>query len=146
MSVTGSAHIVRRTVRQLRLGVVTAWLLAVAVLALIGTVYLAQASQAASEGAALETLKQRLAEVQRNNTQLAAAVAAAQSPDRLARRAAELGYRPATADEIEYLPVPGYPTPRPQAPPAPAEPAATISFANWWARLLGWTGLTGGGP
>jgi hypothetical protein len=82
--------------------------------------------------------------VQRNNTQLAA-VAAPSRPTG-GWRAAELGYRPASADEIEYLPVPDYPTPLPQAPPAPAEPAATISFANWWARLLGWTGLTGGGP
>ncbi len=96
-------HAHKRAAGQVHAGVVTAWLLAVAVLTLIGIVYLAQASQAAQEGAELEVMQQRLAGLQRENTQLEVQIAEAEKPDRLAQRAAELGYRPAKIEELEFV-------------------------------------------
>ncbi len=130
------------------MSVVTGWLLALAVLALIGTVYLAQASQAAQEGAELETLSLRLSELQRTNAQLEADIAAGQQPARLAQRAAELGYRPAKIEELEFVLVKNYPTPAPEATapahsasPADSDPLAALSA--WWTKVMGGTG---GGP
>ncbi len=144
---TPLGHIFRKPQGQVRPGVLTAWVLAVAVLALIGTVYLAQASQAAEEGARLESLQAQLSELQRSSAQLEADIAEAQRPERLAKRAAELGYRPATIDEIEFVPVQDYPTPAATkgAPgvPAPVRPAARNPLELLWTYLAQ---ALGGGP
>lgn len=138
------SHIFRRPVPQVRLSVLTAWLLALAVLAFIGAVYLAQASQAAQEGADLETLQYRLSDLQRTNAQLEADIAVAQRPERLAQRAAELGYRPATIDELEFVPVENLPTPAPAAGSgAQAQTAAPNPLAALWEQLVQ---ALGGGP
>jgi cell division protein FtsB len=138
------SHIFRRPVPQVRLSVLTAWLLALAVLAFIGAVYLAQASQAAQEGADLETLQYRLSDLQRTNAQLEADVAMAQQPERLARRAAELGYRPATIDELEFVPVENLPTPAAAAgSEAQAQAAAPNPLEALWEQLVQ---ALGGGP
>jgi cell division protein FtsB len=143
MTTATTGHTFKISVRRLYVGVVTAWLLAVAVLALIGAVYLAQAGQAAQEGATLEKRRLELAALQRANTQLEVDIALAQSPERLAQRATEMGYRPATIDEIDYLPVKQYPTPQPSPTAHPPQGAPRDPFRDWLGRLLGWTS---GGP
>lgn len=142
--ITSSAHTFKRARIPVRLDIVTGWLLAVAVLALIGTVYLAQASQAAQEGVQLETLKLELALLQRENTQLEVEIALAQAPARLAERAAQLGYRPATSADLEYVVVRDYPTPVPTASaPAAVASADEDSLVAWLVSVLG---QAGGGP
>jgi cell division protein FtsB len=137
------SHIFRRPVPQVRISVLTAWLLALAVLAFIGAVYLAQASQAAQEGAGLETLQYRLSDLQRTNAQLEADIAVAQQPGRLAQRAAEMGYRPATIDELEFVPVENYPTPEPPGGSGAQAETAPNPLAALWAQLVQ---ALGGGP
>ena len=92
--------------RQLRLPTATIWLLILAVCTLLGAVYLAQASQAAEMGRQVEQLKLVKDNLQRQNAQLEADIAAADSPAQLTRRALALGFKEAGPGDLDYVALP----------------------------------------
>ena len=126
------------------------WGVIVALLALLGVVYLSEASQMISSGYHLQEMAGRLRELQKENTYLEAQIAAGQRVEQLNRQAIELGFSPARPEDIEYLPVPNYP-PTPGQPMAAAAPdlrEPVGELARWWSGLVGgftgWTRSTAG--
>ena len=116
--------------------------LSVIVVLVIGALYLAQATATATAGRDLQALELRRQELEQQNAQIEAKIAALRSVPRLTQRALELGFRPATADEIEYLPVEGLP-PAAAPQPEPVEPELLLydeTLSGWlraqWVKLI----------
>lgn len=115
--------------------VVLGWLVILVLAALLGTLYLIQASNVAETGRRVQILQLDLAATKRENAQLERSIAEAQSLERLQRAAFQMGFVPASPGDIEYIIVPDYPaqsfaTPTPT--PAPkAAPIETIEEALW---------------
>ena len=82
-------------------------LAAVVIVAAIGALYLAQASRTAAAGRRLQQYEERREQLELENAQMRAEIAALQSVPRLIERAEELGFRQARADEVRYMPVTG---------------------------------------
>jgi hypothetical protein len=117
----------------------------VIVLVVIGALYLAQSARTAAAGRNLQNLEDRRQALEQQNSQLRAEIAALQSVPDLTARAEALGFHHATADEIEYVPLPDLP-PAPVLTPTPVplamseEPAAyEETLGSWltaqWERL-----------
>ncbi len=134
---------------QTQTAAIIALVLVVAII--IGALYLAQATVTATTGRELEDLSVTRDYLQRNNEDLTAEIAGKRSITTLLGRSRELGFRPITADQIEYLVVNGY-TPY-RATPTPevtAEPTYIYdeTFNGWvqqqWDNLVkqfeAWTG------
>src|SRR5262245_32451142 len=86
----------------------TSLVLAVVVMvAVIGALYLAQASRTAAAGRRLQELAAQRQTLEQSNAQLRAEIAALRSVPRLIREAEAQGYHQARADEVEYLYVDG---------------------------------------
>lgn len=77
--------------------------------ALLGTVYVSQASRIAAVGRRVQILQNELSELKRQNNDLERDIAAAQALDRLQTEAVRLGFVEASPDDIEYIIVPDYP-------------------------------------
>src|SRR5687768_4774307 len=90
-------------------------LAAVVLVAVIGALYLAQASRTAGAGRRLQQMETERQQLEQQNAQLRAEIAALRSVPRLIGEAQRLGYHAATAEEVEYLIVRGVlpPTPIP---------------------------------
>jgi hypothetical protein len=89
--------------------------LAVVVLvAVIGALYLAQASRTAAAGRRLQELESQRQRLEQQNAQLRAEIAALRSVPRLTHEAEAQGFHQATASEVQYLVVRGI-----APPPAP---------------------------
>lgn len=108
--------------------------------ALLGTVYVSQASRIAAVGRRVQILQNELSELKRQNNDLERDIAAAQALDRLQAEAVRLGFVEANPDDIEYIIVPDYPVeeeisdpleilPQVTAVPPPAE---TVREAVWF--------------
>ena len=136
-----SRHKIRTQLRKLSwLGETQAalgWGVIVIIGALVGTLYVGQASRIAEQGRTTQALQFELAEVKRNNAQLEREIAEAQSLELLETRARQLGFVRSLPEDIEYLVVESYPpdlaTPTPQ-PTADAETlkAESLGQAIWW--------------
>jgi hypothetical protein len=119
----------------------------VIVVVVIGILYLAQASRTAAVGRRLQDLEVESRLLEQQNDQLRAEIAALQSVPRLASAAQQLGYRPATSNDMEYIPMEG-PRPVPQATATPfprAEelvPAYNETLGSWLAEKF--KGITAG--
>jgi hypothetical protein len=107
----------------------------------MGGLYLELASRAAVAGRDLQALEARKVELAHQNDELRAELARLRSVVRLANRARELGFMPATTQQIEYLSVPTYythvetaPPPRAEVPPPP--PSATGNLTEWLGRQV----------
>lgn len=85
------------------------WLAILALIALLGAIYLAQASRIATVGRQVQSLQFQLDEVRRQNAALELEIAEAQSVERLRTRAVELGFVPVDPAATEYIVVDGYP-------------------------------------
>jgi len=85
------------------------WGVILILVALLGAIYLNQASRIASVGRRVQVLQNELERLKRDNAFLARQIAEEQSLDRLSQEAALLGFVPARPDDIEYLIVPNYP-------------------------------------
>lgn len=115
------------------------WGIIIILVALLGAVYLTQASRIAATGRRVQILQGDLTDIKRVNSTLERQIAEAQSLPLLQERARTLGYVQANPNDIEYLVVPDYPTgPPPVATPPPEviptpEPILTIQEAFWYA-------------
>jgi cell division protein FtsL len=114
------------------------WGVILILVALLGAIYLNQASRIATIGRRVQNLQIQVDNVKRENAALEREIAQAQALDRLQREAARLGFRRARPDDIEYVIVPDYPvaTPAPlplsTRPPEPAAgPIEQIQYALW---------------
>lgn len=104
--------------------------------AVVGGFYLAVSARAATAGRDLQALEAQKAELTQNNDELRAQLAQLRSVTRLAARAQELGFQPATGDQLEYLRVDSFPqttklAPPPRAAVLPPPPNTLAVFADW---------------
>ncbi|MCY4147087.1 MAG: hypothetical protein OXF90_11550, partial [Chloroflexi bacterium] len=104
-------------------------ILSVAVLLILGSLYLSQVAAFAITNREIEDLISRRDEVKQQNERLIGEIASFRTVPRLYARAVEIGFRPAINDDIEYLVFAGYNPNRPTQPLAAAarhsaEPAA----------------------
>jgi hypothetical protein len=140
----GEGNSSRREKRQeaKRLGILTdaqvamGWFVILALSALLGTIYLAQASRIAGSGRRVQILQNDLDELKRQNSDLERDIAEAQGLERLQQEALRMGFVPAAPDDIEYLVVPEFPAqaaPAATPTPAPPPPVKTMREAIWLA-------------
>lgn len=106
---------------------------------IIGGLYLAQATTNISTARDIELLDQERGRIERDNERLRAEIARLQSLDNLHTRAADLGFREAAPDDIQYLSVDGYVYNQPAPTPTLIVPTATPetyeeNFAGWLQR------------
>ena len=91
------------------------WFVIMVLAALVGSIYVIQASRIAADGRRVQNLQAELEELKRQNAVIERGIAETQSLDRLEQEAIQLGFVRADPENIEYLLVDGY--------PAEAEPA-----------------------
>ena len=103
---------------------VAGWGVILVLAALLGAIYLNQASRIAAIGRRVQIQQSDLEELKRVNGELEREIAEAQSLERLQQEAVRLGFQPAQPDEIEYIVIPGYPLE--EAAPPPAAPVETV--------------------
>ena len=77
--------------------------------ALLGAIYLNQASRIATVGRRVQSLQEQLDDLKRENAVLERQIAEVQSLDRLQQEALRLGFVQARPDEIDYIIIPDYP-------------------------------------
>lgn len=111
------------------------WGIILALGALLGTIYLYQASRIAGVGRHVQELQNDLDNVKRVNAELERQIAEGQSLERLQSQAQLMGFVRARPEDIEYLAIPDYPTAINQGPPQeivqPPKPIETI-----WEALV----------
>jgi hypothetical protein len=123
-------------------------------MALLGVVYLTLGSDSIVSGYHIQQMTRRLTTLQRENAQLEAQIAAFEAVGALQSKAEQMGFVPADPEEIEYLPVDGYPPVPGEG--LPDEPRVGTEVANtdtdWADRMAraftGWmrsTAEVGGG-
>ncbi len=100
------SHSWSRARLRLRMRSLRGWAVVLLVAAFVGAAQLIQASQAARAGREIEQLKARQEQLARQNAELEAELTRLRDPRRLEQRARELGFVPATGEQVEYLPVP----------------------------------------
>ena len=101
------------------------WGVILVLAALLGTIYVSQASRIASVGRQVQILQNELTELKRQNNDLERDIAAAQALDRLQAEAIRLGFVEASPDDIEYIIVPDYPAENIENNPLEILPTAT---------------------
>ena len=113
-------------------------ILGVAVLLILGSLYLSQVASFAITNRKIEDLISRRDQLKRQNEQLIGEIASYRTLPRLYARAVEIGFRPATNSEIDYLLIDGYNPQRERASaeaeePSPLEaaPAYEETFGGW---------------
>lgn len=85
------------------------WAVILLLAAILGAIYLNQASRIATVGRQIQIEQSTLETLKRDNNELERQIAEAQSLERLQQEAVALGFRPAASDEIEYVVIPNYP-------------------------------------
>jgi cell division protein FtsL len=146
------AEQVRRLVWLTETQAALGWGVILILVALLGAIYLNQASRIAAIGRRVQNLQIQVDNVKRENAALEREIAEAQALDRLQREAVRLGFRRASAVDIEYVVVPDYPmlvptlapvrTPVP--PPSPPEAIERFRDAIWLAVRASVTDLMRG--
>ncbi|MCP4356707.1 MAG: hypothetical protein GY796_01655 [Chloroflexi bacterium] len=118
---------------------VLGWGVILILAALVGTIYVNQASQIARVGRRVQVMQNQLGEMKRENAALERQIADSQKLERLQAEAARLGFIPADSDDIDYIIIPDYPAVAegiaPLDPPATAvprpKPPETMTEALW---------------
>jgi len=111
------------------------WGVILALAALVGGIYLYQASTIATIGRQVQLHRNELNEMKRENSEFERDIAEAQSLERMQEKALLLGYIRAKPENVEYLVIPDYPalnstTPTPEV-ALSAEVPDTIGDALW---------------
>ena len=83
-------------------------ILAVAILLILGSLYLSQVASFAITNRRIEDLISQRDELKRQNEQLIGEIASYRTVPRLYARAVEIGFRPASNADIEYILIEGY--------------------------------------
>lgn len=128
------------------------WGIILLLAAVLGTIYLAQASSIAEVGRRMQLLQFELEDLKRQNGEIERDIAESQSLEQLQNAAIQLGFRLATPEDIEYVIVPNYPSdevigeqPLPTAvASSESKPIDTIKEAIWVAITHSFSGLTRG--
>ncbi|MDX1613580.1 MAG: hypothetical protein R3300_04670 [Candidatus Promineifilaceae bacterium] len=110
------------------------WGVIIALAAVLGTIYLYQASRIATVGRTVQDLQSTLGEVKRQNATFERQIAEAQSLQRLQEEASRLGFVRAEPDSVDYVVIPDYPATVsvPELEPVTVpEPPATLGEALW---------------
>jgi len=107
------------------------------VILIIAALYLIQTTTTTTTARQLQQMGDNRARLERDNERLRAEIAQLQSLPRVMTRAAELGFRDAGPDEIEYVIVEGYRYNRPIVTPTPT-PAPTQTGPVYDETLSGW--------
>ncbi len=139
------SHGFRRASGLLEKQAALGWAVIVALLALLGVIYLARGSQMIMTGYRMREHTDELRALQEENIVLEARITTVRSLDELRDKARAMGFTLAGPGDIEYLIVDGYPSglgPVKEAPVPPIPETATWT-ASWWAGLIrgfgGWT-------
>ena len=114
-------------------------ILGVAILLILGSLYLSQVASFAITNRKIEDLISRRDELKRQNEQLIGEIASFRTVPRLFARAAEIGFRPATNADINYVMIEGYNPNRDQTTVnktenynvGSKEPAYDETFGSW---------------
>jgi cell division protein FtsL len=93
---------------------VGAFLLVVIGLAMIAALYLQVTARAAATGRNIQEMRLQVTAIQRGNADLETQLAKLTSAAEMQRRALELGFRPVTPGELDYIAVPGFVAPEPE--------------------------------
>ncbi len=117
-------------------------ILGVAVLLILGSLYLSQVASFAITNREIEDLISRRDQLKRQNEQLIGEIASFRTVPRLYARAVEIGFRPATNSDIDYLLIEGYNPQRANAQLEaragnqldPAAPVYEETFSGWLER------------
>lgn len=129
----------------------------VVIVAVIGALYLAQASRTSAAGRRLQALESQRQSLEQQNAQLRAEIAALRSVPRLISEAEAMGYHTANSAEVEYLSVDDVPPLPAPTPTPPIDPQAVVprydetlegwlseqlalfreEFTNFWQRTFG---------
>ena len=119
-------------------------ILSVAALLILGSLYLSQVAAFAITNREIEDLISRRDELKQQNEQLIGEIASFKTVPRLYSRAMEIGFRPATNEDIDYLVIQGYNPNRAQNRPASAPqssaedeaPAYDETFGDWLRQQI----------
>jgi hypothetical protein len=132
------------------------WAVILLLAAVLGAIYLNQASRIATVGRRVQIEQSDLETFKRENNELERRIAEAQTLETLQQRAITLGFRPADGEEIEYLVIPNYPvatvepplerlpTASPSAAATPTPAIETMAQALWQALINGTQDLVRG--
>ena len=139
MSQTWFQHTFSRKRFQTRNQATAMAILGIAVLLILGSLYLSQVASFAITNRQIEALISRRDQLKRQNEQLIGEIASFRTVPRLFARAVEIGFRPATNSDIDYLLVEGYDSRRSDrlaniSSPEPLDAGATIyeeTFSSW---------------
>ncbi len=139
------SHGFRRASGLLEKQAALGWAVIVALLALLGVVYLARGSQMVMTGYRTRELTGELRALQEENIVLEAQITGVRSMDELQDKARAMGFALAGPGDIEYLIVDDYPAASGpvKTAPGPPIPETATWLASWWAGLMrgfgGWT-------
>lgn len=129
-------HTVQQPWRNQRQFVATLGLIGVIGL-IIAALYLLQSSRSTISARELAEMNDYRARLERDNERVRAEIASLQSLPRVMTQAAEMGFRPANPDEIQYIIVDGYRYNRPIVTPTPS-PTAQTAEQIYDETLGGW--------
>ena len=108
MSQTWFQHTFSRKRFQTRNQATAMAMLGIAILLILGSLYLSQVASFAITNREIEDLISRRDQLKRQNEQLIGEIASFRTVPRLFARAVEIGFRPATNSDIDYLLIEGY--------------------------------------
>lgn len=104
---------------------------------IIGALYLIQTTTTTTTVRVLDEMSEQRARLERENERLRVEIAELQSLPRVMTKAAEMGFREAQSDEIQYIYVQGYRYNRPRITPTPT-PVPTEPGTIYDETLSGW--------
>jgi hypothetical protein len=113
------------------------WAVVVALMALLGVVYLTLGSDSIVSGYHIQQMTWELTTLQRENAQLEAQIATYEAVGNLQNKAREIGFVAAGPEQIEYLRVDNYPPVPGEGVPdgTGAKPQVADPSTAWWAKL-----------
>jgi cell division protein FtsL len=144
MSQTWFQHTFSRKRFQTRNQATAMAMLGIAILLIVGSLYLSQVASFAITNREIEDLISRRDQLKRQNEQLIGEIASFRTVPRLFARAVEIGFQPATNNDIDYLLIEGYNPPHkdgqadalPSKPLDGAAPAYEQTFSSWLEQQL----------